>query len=167
MSFRLLRGPDCEEVVVMGATARQEALERLRVLAGEWVVEAEFPGQGVGAGRSVFEWALDGQFLVQRTQAPSPAPESTAIVSVEPETGAYTQHYFDSRGVVRLYAMTFDGEVWRLLREEEDFSPLSFRQRFTGRLSADGDRIDGVWERSKDRSAAWETDFALTYRRSR
>jgi hypothetical protein len=24
-----------------------------------------------------------------------------------------------------------------------------------------------VWERSKDGSAQWETDFALTYRRSR
>ncbi|MET7731425.1 hypothetical protein ABZT02_08640 [Streptomyces sp. NPDC005402] len=95
----------------MGATVRQEALERLRVLVGEWVVEAEFPGQATGAGRSVFEWALDGQFLVQRTEAPHPAPASTAIVSVEPGTGAYTQHYFDSRGVVRLYAMTFDGEV--------------------------------------------------------
>lgn len=32
----------------MGATVRQEALERLRVLVGEWVVEAEFPRQAVG-----------------------------------------------------------------------------------------------------------------------
>ncbi|MFF7525213.1 hypothetical protein [Streptomyces pseudovenezuelae] len=151
----------------MDVTARQEALERLDVLAGEWVVEAEFPGQDAMAGRSVFEWTLDGQFLVQRTEAPNPAPDSTAIVSVEPETGAYTQHYFDARGVVRLYAMTFDGEVWRLLREEADFSPLPFRQRFTGRLSADGDSVHGVWERSKDGSAEWETDFGLTYRRTR
>jgi hypothetical protein len=167
MTSARLRGHHSEEVFAMGATVRQEALERLRVLVGEWAVEAEFPGQAVGAGRSVFEWALDGQFLVQRTEAPDPAPDSTAIVSVEPETGAYTQHYFDARGVVRLYAMTFDDEVWQLLREEEDFSPLSFRQRFTGRLSADGDSIHGVWERSKGGSAQWETDFALTYRRSR
>ncbi|MEV7070648.1 hypothetical protein [Streptomyces sp. NPDC093990] len=149
----------------MGATAQREALERLGVLVGEWDVEAEFPGQDVTAGRSVFEWELGGQFLVQRSEAPDPAPASTAIVSVEPGTGAYTQHYFDSRGVARLYAMTFDGAVWRLLREEEDFSPLSFRQRFTGRLSADGDTIHGVWERSQDGSADWETDFGLTYRR--
>lgn len=73
----------------MGATVRQEALERLRVLVGEWVVEAEFPGQAVGVGRSVFEWALDGQFLVQRTEVPDPAPDSTAIVSVEPERGVH------------------------------------------------------------------------------
>ena len=151
----------------MGATAEQEALERLGVLVGEWVVEAEFPGQGAASGWSVFAWELGGRFLVQRTRAPHPAPDSMAIVSVEPETGAYTQHYFDSRGVVRVYAMTFDGAVWRLLREEEDFSPLSFRQRFTGRISADGDSIHGVWEQSKAASAEWETDFPLTYRRSR
>ncbi|MEU9322726.1 hypothetical protein AB0D91_02770 [Streptomyces canus] len=70
------------------------------------------------------------------------------------------------RKVVRLYAMTFDGEVWQLKREEEDFSPLSFLQRFTGRPSADGDSIHGFWEQSKDGSAEWETDFGLTYRRS-
>ncbi|MFK4105372.1 hypothetical protein ACI2L1_35975 [Streptomyces sp. NPDC019531] len=150
----------------MDATVGQEALERLRGLVGEWVVEAEFPGQGAAAGRSVFEWTLDGRFLVQRTEAPDPAPDSMAIISVDPETGAYTQHYFDSRGVVRVYAMTFGGGMWQLLREEEDFSPLSFRQRFTGRMSADGDSIHGVWEQSKDSSAEWEADFGLTYRRS-
>ncbi|AYC41670.1 hypothetical protein [Streptomyces griseorubiginosus] len=151
----------------MGATAEREALERLRVLVGEWVVEAEFPGQEPAAGRCVFEWEVGGRFLVQWMRAPEPAPQSMAVVSVEPDSGAYTQHYFDSRGVVRVYAMTFDGEVWQLLREEADFTPLSFRQRFTGRLSADGDSIHGVWERSKDASAEWETDFGLTYRRSR
>jgi hypothetical protein len=143
------------------------ALERLDFLVGEWVVEADFPGLDTPAGRSVFEWDLDGRFLVQRTEAPKPAPDSMAIVSAEPETGTYTQHYFDARGVVRLYAMTFDGGVWQLSREAEDFSPLSFRQRFTGRVSADGDSIHGVWERSGDGLVQWETDFGLTYRRNR
>jgi hypothetical protein len=167
MSSDRCRRPYSQEVVAVGVAVRERALRRLDLLVGEWVVEAEFPGQAVAAGRSVFEWALDGQFLVQRTEAPNPAPDSTSIVSVEPETGAYTQHHFDARGVVRLYEMTFDGRVWQLLREEEDFSPLSFRQRFTGRPSADGDTIHGVWEQSKVGSAQWETDFALTYRRSR
>ena len=35
-------------------------------------------------------------------RGPGPeAPDSLTIVSVDPETGAYTQHYYDSRGVVR------------------------------------------------------------------
>lgn len=152
----------------MDESARRQARERLGILVGEWEVEAEFPGQTVPAGRSVFEWALDGTFLVQRNEIPVPeAPDSMAIIAVDPETGTYTQHYFDSRGVVRLYAMTFADGVWELLREEADFSPLSFRQRFIGRVSEDGDVIRGGWEMAKDGAATWEKDFELTYRRRR
>src|SRR5690348_16055459 len=79
--------------------------------------------------------------------------------------GAYTQHYFDSRGVVRLYAMTLAGGVWTLTRESPDFTPLDFRQRFTGTFSADGNTIDGAWESGRD-GGGWEHDFALTYRRA-
>ncbi|WP_344393226.1 hypothetical protein [Streptomyces vastus] len=152
----------------MDESARQEVLERLDVLVGEWMVEADFPGLAAPAARSAFEWTLDGRFLVQRTEiALAEAPDSMAIVAVDPETGAYTQHYFDSRGVVRVYAMTFADGVWRLLREAPDFSPLAFRQRFTGRVSEDGDTIRGTWEMSSDGSASWEKDFELTYRRGR
>ncbi|MFD3619832.1 hypothetical protein ACFWWT_32275 [Streptomyces sp. NPDC058676] len=149
----------------MDATARQAALKKLDVLVGDWVVEAEFAGLPPSVGRCVFEWTLDGQFLLQRTQAPQPAPDSLAIVVVDPETGEYTYHYYDARGVVRLYSMTFADGTWRLLRETPDFSPLPFRQRFTGRFSEDGDTIHGVWDRSKDDSAAWEKDIVFTYRR--
>jgi hypothetical protein len=37
-----------------------------------------------------------------------------------------------SRGVVRIYAMTFDDGVWILRRESADFTPLAFAQRFVG-----------------------------------
>ncbi|MFI6935265.1 hypothetical protein [Streptomyces sp. NPDC050287] len=153
----------------MGGSAPREALKRLDVLVGEWVVESGFPDLAAPAGRTVFEWTLDGRFLVQRSEIPVPeAPDSTAIVATDPETGAYTQHYFDSRGIVRLYAMTFAGGVWRLLRETPDFSPLAFRQRFTGQVADDGDTIHGVWETSPtDGPPAWEQDFTVTYRRSR
>lgn len=152
---------------MMGAAAQQEALERLDVLVGEWVVEAEFPGLEVPPGRSVFEWTLDGRFLVQRTQAPNPAPDSMAVIAVDPETGGYTQHYYDSRGVVRLYAMTFDEGAWQLLRETPDFSPLDFRQRYTAQVGGDGDTIRGVWEMWRDDSDGWQQDFPLSYRRIR
>ncbi|MXM62710.1 hypothetical protein GR925_04425 [Streptomyces sp. HUCO-GS316] len=144
-------------------------MERLDVLIGEWAVEAEFPGLDVPAGRSVFEWTLDGRFLVQRTEIPlAEAPDSMAIVAVDPETGACTQHYFDSRGVVRVYAMTLADGVWRLLREAPDFSPLDFRQRFTGHISDDCSTIHGEWEIARDGGeSAWDRDFTLTYRRNR
>jgi hypothetical protein len=87
------------------------------------------------------------------------------IVSADPETGAYTQHYYDSRGVVRLYAMSLAGGVWTLTREAPDFTPLDFRQRFTGTFSADGNTISGAWESDRD-GGEWEHDFALIYRRA-
>ena len=119
---------------------RADALARLNVFVGEWVVEARFPGDGdAPAARSTFEWALDRQFLTQRTEVPVPeAPDGLMIVSADPETGAYTQHYYDSRGVVRIYAMSLADGVWTLTRESPDFTPLDFRQRFTGRFSAPG-----------------------------
>ncbi|WP_046263445.1 hypothetical protein [Streptomyces sp. WM6386] len=150
----------------MGGSVAQEALERLGVLVGEWAVEADLPGADGPPARCVFAWDLDGRFLVQRTEIPvEGAPDSMAIIAVDPESGAYTYHYFDTRGVVRTYAMSFDGEEWRLLRETADFSALSFRQRFVGRV--EGDVIGGAWELAKDESAPWERDFGLVYRRSR
>jgi hypothetical protein len=89
-------------VIVVTAT-RAEALARLDVFVGEWAVEARFPGgpqatssaAGDGPiGRSGFEWALERQFLLQRTEVPVPgAPDSLAVVSADPQTGAYVQHY--------------------------------------------------------------------------
>ena len=53
--------------------ARHPMLERLDAFVGEWSIEASF-GPGV-TGRTVFEWALDGQFLVERSEVPDvPAP---------------------------------------------------------------------------------------------
>ena len=157
------------------AENRSQALARLDVFVGEWVLEARFPGDqptppdaardGLVA-RSRFEWALDRQFLLQRTEIPVPeAPDSLTIVSTDPETGGYTQHYYDSRGVMRLYAMSLADGVWTLTRESPDFTPLNFRQRFTGTFSQDGNTISGAWETGHD-IGEWAHDFALTYRRA-
>lgn len=160
-------------IIVTSSTA--EALARLDVFAGEWVMQARFPGgqpapSGEAGGgplaRSRFEWALDRQFLVQRTEIAIPeAPDSLAIVSADPQTGAYTQHYYDSRGVVRLYAMTLAAGVWTLTRESPDFTPLEFAQRFTGTFSEDGNTISGAWEKRLS-GGDWEHDFDLIYRRA-
>jgi hypothetical protein len=145
----------------MNEAARPAALERLEAFVGAWTMEAPF-APGV-TGRAVFEWVLGGQFLVERSEVPG-APDGIAIVGVDRDGQAYTQHYYDSRGVARLYAMTFDGRVWTLLRGSPDFTPLDFWQRFTGELSADGATISGRWESSPD-GATWAHDFDLTYRK--
>jgi hypothetical protein len=61
--------------------------------------------------------------------------------------------------------MTFDGREWTLERRSPDFSPLPFHQRWTGAVSADGERLHGRWEKSDD-GRAWELDFELTYSRT-
>jgi hypothetical protein len=161
--------------VIVVTEKRPDALARLGVFVGEWSMEARFPGQPPAPSgpadsdllaRSRFEWALGGQFLLQRTEVPVPGvPDSLAIVGADLRTGGYTQHYYDSRGVVRLYAMSFADGVWTLTRESPDFSPLDFRQRFTGTFSEDGNTITGAWEKCPD-GGEWEHDFCLTYRRT-
>ena len=129
-------------------------------------MEAVFPsnpGTVAGGGRCVFEWMEGGQFLVERTEAPDPAPDSLIVIAFDPDTGAYRQHYFDTRGVARIYAMTFDGQEWQLHRDQSDFSPLDFYQRFVGTVGDGGDTIRGV-EISFDGTGG-EHDFDLTYRR--
>jgi hypothetical protein len=134
----------------------------LRDLEGEWELAVDLPGAEDVRGHVVFE-AL-GDVLVQRTAVPVPdAPDSCSVI-VSTGDGGYVQHYFDSRGVARLYAMTFDGRVWTLERTKPDFSPLDFCQRFVGTVGEDGTTIDAEWQKSAD-GREWQRDFGLTYLR--
>ena len=69
-------------------------------------------------------------------------------------------HYFDYRGVYRLFAVSLDEDQWQFWRDAPGFS-----QRFTGILSDDGNTITGQGQLSRDGSG-WEDDLAITYRRS-
>jgi hypothetical protein len=147
--------------------ARQATLERLDTLVGRWSMEAQFPDAPPSGpmGETVFAWLSGRQFLSQRWEVLHPdAPDGIAIIGLTDKSGAFVQHYFDSRGVARVYAMTLAGGVWRLLRATPDFSPLEFSQRFTGTIAQDGSTIHGRWETSVDGST-WAHDFELTYRR--
>ena len=116
-----------------------------------------------GVARTVFEWLTGQQFVVQRWEVPHPAaPDGIAIIGWDRGKGTYAQHYFDSRGVARLYEMSYADGVWKLWRTVADFSPLDFSQRYTGRFSDDGRTIRGSWESSSDGSR-WEHDFELIY----
>jgi hypothetical protein len=113
--------------------ARNAALARLDAFIGGWTMEASFPlPPAEVAPRTDFEWMPGGQFLVQRWEIPHPeAPDGIAIIGLDPDGDGYVQHYFDSRGVARVYAMSFRDGVWKLWRDAPDFTPLNFSQRFT------------------------------------
>jgi hypothetical protein len=150
--------------------ASSDPMAALEPFVGEWNLAASFGGEPPvsGGARATFEWLSGGTFLIQRWEVPVPeAPDGIAIIGVDPEhAGDYLQHYFDSRGVARIYRMSFVNGVWTLWRETPDFSPLDFSQRYTGAFSDDGQTITGFWEINNN-GITWEKDFDLNYTRLR
>lgn len=109
-------------------------------------------------GRTTFEW-LDGSFfLIQRFTAGNPAaPSGISILGLGEAAETFSQHYYDSRGVHRVYQMALADGVWELWREAP-----GFWQRYTGVFSADGRTITGGWEQSAN-GTQWTRDFVLNY----
>jgi hypothetical protein len=146
---------------------RAPSLDRLDALSGRWDMEATFGAGYFGAGspaitgrggQTTFEWLEGRFFLTQRFINEHPAaPSGIAIIGPGADPETFTQHYYDSRGVARIYQMTLDGRTWKLRREAP-----GFWQRYTGQISADGNTITGAWEGSAD-GQTWTHDFGLTY----
>jgi hypothetical protein len=112
---------------------------------------------------TTFEWLEGGSFLIQRWHVDHPdAPDGIAVIGADPATGGYLQHYFDSRGVSRVYDMGFADDVWTLRRIA---GPPDFSQRFTARFGDGGGTLTGTWEISHDGGSTWSPDFDLTYTR--
>jgi hypothetical protein len=136
-------------------------LEPFQALVGDWTLEATHPAfpDLVVSGRSSFEWLEGEQFLIQRSQAEHPDfPDSISVIgSVEERLAMY---YFDSRGVHRVYGMSFADRVLRIWRDAPGFS-----QRFEGTFSDDGDTLSGLWKLSRD-DVTWDDDLEITYRRA-
>jgi hypothetical protein len=141
-------------------------IERLERFVGEWEMEVAFSGSPpMGGAKTTFEWMPGKRLLVQRWEIPIPeAPDGLAVYGYDEGRQTLLQHYFDTRGVVRVYEMTLDDGSWKLERNKEDFSPLDFSQRFTGTFSDDGKTIEGTWEIAHDH-ATYEKDFDITYRK--
>jgi hypothetical protein len=139
----------------VGTDQQDTSVENLSALVGSWVIEISHPRYpNVIAGRAHFEWLDGGHFLVERWEIDDPDfPGGLAVYD------AGTQHYFDSRGVARVYEMSIGDGEWKLARAGEDFS-----QRFTGRFGDGGSVIDGYWEIAEDGST-FEHDFDLTFRK--
>src|SRR3712207_4692411 len=101
-------------------------MEALEPLVGRWRIEVPFAPGDTGAW-TTFEWTLGGRYLLQRWEVPHPeAPDGLAVIAPAADGDGFTQHYFDSRGVVRLYDMTLADGVMTLRREKPDFSDFSF-----------------------------------------
>jgi hypothetical protein len=125
-------------------------LNDLEPFRGQWRMTPSFSASEANSPRALttFEWLPGRRFLIQRWEVEHPdAPDGIAIIGSGPVEGTYFQHYFDSRGVQRVYDMRFKDHVWTLERiaEEPDFS-----QRFIGRFNEGNNEIIGDWEMSHD-----------------
>ena len=151
-------------------------LERLGRLLGAWTTEATHPAvPGVVVRGTVdFEWLEGERFVIQRARTDhADFPDFIAVLGVTDEdrvepgasetTGAgesgMTMHYFDSRGVFRVYEVSIDDEALRIWRNAPGFS-----QRFIGTFADGGDTIAGTWQLCQD-DVTWADDLAITYRR--
>jgi hypothetical protein len=132
-------------------------------LIGDWTLEATHPAfpDLVVPGRSSFEW-LDGErFLIQRSTADHPDfPNSISVIGAMSDVERLSMHYYDSRGVHRVYSLEMSDGVLRIARDAPGFS-----QRFEAKLATGGDTLAGVWQLSRD-DATWDDDLEITYRRA-
>ena len=142
----------------------EQALKELEVLVGAWSQQATPPGGEPWPGEATrtFEWleGSDKRLLVERSTVEMPeAPDGVSIIGCDAANGTYFQLYTDDRGVCRVYEMSIGDGEWKLWREGEPFS-----QRFTAKISDDGNTIDGRWEVNE--GDGWKTDFDLVYTRA-
>ena len=143
----------------MAGRKANPSLKGLKPFVGTWTLATpQFPDV---SGRASFAWLEGGAFLIYRARARAPFPTNVSIIGRDERLAEFWMLYYDSRGVARIYRMTFRDRVWRLSRKAPGFS-----QRFTGRFSRDGRTIIGRWDKSAD-GRHWSKDFDLIYTKTR
>jgi hypothetical protein len=158
-------------------TKTEPELEPLNRLVGTWTTEATHPAVPgiVVRGAVTVEWLEGERFLIHRAGTDHPDfPDSISIIGFtdqdrvghasDPAPAAagsrqLGMHYYDSRGVFRVFSVGIDDESWRFWRNAPGFS-----QRFTGTFADGGDTIVGVTQLCQD-DVHWKDDLRITYRR--
>jgi hypothetical protein len=105
-------------------------------------------------GRQRYERVLDGAFVLQQWTYDHPDfPDAMALLSED------RYHYFDVRGITRVFDLDFDDSGWSMIRLDEDFS-----QRHTARFRGP-DVIESTGEMSHDTGVTWQPEFEMSYQR--
>ena len=105
-------------------------------------------------GRQRYERVLDGAFVLQQwTYDRSDFPDAMALLS------GNRYHYFDVRGITRVFELDVDDAGWSMIHLDEELS-----QRQTARFRGPN-VIDSTGERSYDAGVTWQPDFTMTYQR--
>jgi hypothetical protein len=106
-------------------------------------------------GHQDYERVLDDAFVLLRWTYDHPDfPDAMIFISEE------RYHYFDVRGIARIFDFDITDDGWSMVRFDDDFS-----QRLTARFTGPDD-IEGSGEASRDAGTTWQPDFTITCRRA-
>ena len=125
-------------------------------LLGSWNLSMDHSQLDVPVtGRQRYERVLDGAFVKMTWSYDRPDfPDAIAMLD------EHRYHYFDVRGVIRVFDFEIDDVGWRMTWLAPEFS-----QRSVARFDGD-DRIDVLGDRSDDEGATWTPDFRTTLTRA-
>lgn len=132
-----------------------------RRLVGEWTTEATHPAVPgtVVHGTARVEWLAGERFLIFRARTDHPDfPDSISVIG---DIDGLRMHYFDSRGVHRIYEMTVSEEGWEIARDAPEFS-----QRLWVTFTDEDNTMIGKSKLSED-GETWNDDLAIKYSRAR
>jgi hypothetical protein len=128
------------------------ALDRL---LGTWEVTMHHSAMSEPVtGRQRYERVLEGSFVLQQWTYDHPDfPNAMALLSED------RYHYFDVRGITRVFDFEVDDAGWSMIHLDEVFS-----QRQTARFRGP-DVMVSTGEKSHDKGITWQHDFTMTYQR--
>jgi hypothetical protein len=144
-------------------------MKEFEPLIGEWHGEGEIALEPPLKVSVEAKLSRLGKLIVFSTVSkPAEVPDSVSIIGGAPDGEPQPMHYFDSRGVKRLFMMALEGSTLKIWRAPgEDWNGPNgpgFNQRFIGEISADGKMIEGRWERGTGKTGdKWEIDFPISY----
>jgi hypothetical protein len=143
-----------------------------RRLVGSWTAESTHPSLPgtVIHGTLDVEWLEGERFLILRTR--NDHPDFPDAISIIGNTDALTAedlgtdrseelhlHYYDSRGVHRVYDVTVTADGWAWAMEEPGWA-----QRLPLAFADDNRTMSGISRLSED-NGPWDDDLAVTYHR--
>jgi len=129
-------------------------------LIGHWTLEVGRNGQFDEVGTTALAWLGEKSFIVMRCDnAEGGPPSASVVIGADGDSGVCIALYHDARGVSRVYVTSFQDGVWRMRRDQE-----GFKQLLEARLSEDGQKMVGKWQ--KNTGDKWEHDFDVIYTRT-
>ena len=141
---------------------RSEAIQQLEPLVGEWTLTLfnawfiDDPDARL-QGDATISW-LGEAFLEMRATFADDQGNWHWVIGRSDADEKFVLLYYDERGTMRVFDMTFSDGHWRLLREDPDF-----HQRFIATVATD--RIEARFEASEDEGTTWRKDFDMSFAR--